>query len=78
MAYFKNYSWEGKGHRPATLAAGVVGPAYVERLKRGGFAGPLCLHVEYLPEAAPKDEAYLRAAVAASRADLATLRAWWG
>ena len=78
MAYFKNFSWEGKGHRPATLAEGVVGPAYVERLKQGGFAGPVCLHVEYLPEGAAKDEAYLRRAVATSRADLATLRGWWG
>ncbi|MEY3773048.1 MAG: hypothetical protein RL067_1062 [Verrucomicrobiota bacterium] len=78
MAYFKNFTWEGKGHRPAALADGVVGPAYVERLKRAGFAGPVCLHVEYLPEKAPKDEAYLRQAVAASRRDLATLRGWWG
>ncbi|MEN9814846.1 MAG: hypothetical protein RLZZ412_828, partial [Verrucomicrobiota bacterium] len=40
MAYFKNFAWEGKGHRSVALADGVVGPAYVDRLKRGGFAGP--------------------------------------
>lgn len=78
MAYFKNFAWEGKGHRSVALADGVVGPAYVDRLKRGGFAGPVCLHVEYLPEGSPKDAAYLKRAVAASRADLATLRGWWG
>jgi sugar phosphate isomerase/epimerase len=77
MAYFKNFVWEGKGHRPTTLAEGVVGRAYVERLKRSGFQGPVCLHVEYLPEGAPKDAAYLKQAVATSRADLATLREWW-
>lgn len=78
MAYFKNFAWEGKGHRSVALADGVVGPAYVDRLKRGGFAGPVCLHVEYLPEGSPKDAAYLKRAVAASQADLATLRGWWG
>lgn len=77
MAYFKNFAWEGKGHRPTTLADGVVGRPYVERLKRSGFQGPVCLHVEYLPEGAPKDAAYLKQAVATSRADLATLRDWW-
>jgi sugar phosphate isomerase/epimerase len=77
MAYFKNFAWEGKGHRPTTLADGVVGRPYVERLKRSGFAGPVCLHVEYLPENTPKDTAYLKQAVATSRADLATLREWW-
>lgn len=77
MAYFKNFAWEGKGHRPATLADGVVGRPYVERLRRSGFTGPVSLHVEYLPENGPKDAAYLKQAIATSRADLATLREWW-
>jgi sugar phosphate isomerase/epimerase len=77
MAYFKNFAWEGKGHRPVPLADGVVGRPYVDRLRRAGYAGPLCLHVEYLPEGVPKDAAYLKEAVASSRRDLAALRSWW-
>jgi sugar phosphate isomerase/epimerase len=78
MAYFKNFAWAGKGHRPAPLAEGVVGRPYVDRLQRSGFAGPICLHVEYLPEGTVKDAAYIKEAVATSRQDLATLRGWWG
>jgi len=77
MAYFKNFAWEGKGHRAVALADGVVGRTYVERLRHVGFAGPVCLHVEHLSEGGPKDAAYLKQAIASSRADLATLRDWW-
>jgi len=75
MAFFKNFAWEGKGHKPAPLGEGVVGKAYVTQLKAGGFQGPVCLHVEHL-KARMKDPGYLELAIAATRKDLATLREW--
>ncbi len=77
MAFFKNFSWEGRGHKPAPLGEGVVGKAYVDQLKSLGYAGPVCLHIEHL-KGKSKDPGYLAAAIEATRKDLATLRSWWG
>ncbi len=76
MAFFKNFVWEGKGHRTAPLSEGVVGKAYVNQLKAGGYTGPVCLHVEYL-KGNINDPGYLENAIAATQADIATLREWW-
>jgi len=76
MAYFKNFNWEGKGHKPVPLAEGIVGRDYVSLLKKSGFRGPVSLHVEYL-KGRVTDAAYLETAVAATKRDLATLREWW-
>ena len=75
MAFFKNFAWEGKGHKPAPLAEGVVGKAYVDQLKAGGYTGPVCLHVEHL-KAKMKDPGYLEIAMEGTRKDLETLRSW--
>jgi sugar phosphate isomerase/epimerase len=76
MAFFKNFVWEGKGHRPAALGDGVVGKPYVDQLKTLGYRGPVCLHIEHL-KGKVKDPGYLEAAIEATRKDLATLRSWW-
>jgi sugar phosphate isomerase/epimerase len=76
VANFKNFVWQGKGHRDAPLGEGVVGKAYVDMLKATGFRGPVTLHVEYL-EGLTKEEGYLDEAIAATRRDLAVLKSWW-
>jgi sugar phosphate isomerase/epimerase len=76
MAFFKNFSWEGKTHRPAALGEGIVSKSYVEQLKRQGYDGPVCLHVEHLTGGV-KDSGYLPKAIEATRLDLAILREWW-
>ena len=76
MAYFKNFTWDAKSHHSVPLAEGIVGPAYVNRLKASGYAGPVSLHVEYL-QGSLKDANYLAEATKATRQDLATLRQWW-
>jgi sugar phosphate isomerase/epimerase len=78
MAYFKNFRWKGRAVDSCPLAAGVIDAGYVKMLKASRYQGPVCLHVEYLPEGSLKDATYLKRAVAASRQDLATLRGWWG
>jgi sugar phosphate isomerase/epimerase len=77
MAFFKNFAWEGKGHKPAPLGEGVVGKSYVDQLKVFGYQGPVCLHIEHL-KGKLKDPDYLDSAVEATRKDLETLRSWLG
>ena len=76
MALFKNFMWEGKGHKPAPLGEGVVGKPYVDQLKKLGYNGPVCLHVEYLKGKA-SDPEYLKSAIEATKRDIAVLREWW-
>jgi sugar phosphate isomerase/epimerase len=75
MAFFKNFVWDGKGHKPAALGEGVVGKSYVDQLKAGGFSGPVCLHIEHV-KGKINDPGYMEAAIEATRKDLATLRSW--
>ena len=76
MAYFKNFRWKGRAVDSCPLADGIIDAGYVKMLKASRYQGPVCLHVEYL-KGAPGDPGYLDHAIEASRADLATLRAWW-
>lgn len=78
VANFKNFVWESgpKGHKPAPLGEGVVTKAYVEQLKKLNWAGPVCLHVEYL-EGKITDSGYLEKAIAATKKDMETLKSWW-
>lgn len=75
MAFFKNFAWEGKGHKPAPLGEGVVGKSYVDQLKTFGFTGAVCLHIEHL-KGKLKDPDYLESAIEGTRKDLAVLRSW--
>ena len=76
MAYFKNFRWKGRAVDSCPLAEGLIDAGYVKLLKASRYQGPVCLHVEYL-KGAIGDPGYLDHAIEASRADLATLRAWW-
>jgi sugar phosphate isomerase/epimerase len=76
VANFKNFRWDGKGHKDVPLGDGVVGKDYVDMLKATSFAGPVSLHVEYL-QGSVKDQGYLEAALAATRRDLELLKSWW-
>lgn len=76
MAYFKNFRWQGRVVEPCPLADGLVEAGYVKLLRTSAYQGPVCLHVEHL-KGAVGEPGYLEKAIAASRADLATLRSWW-
>jgi hypothetical protein len=53
-----------------------VGKDSVSLLRKSGYAGPVCLHVEYL-KGKVTDPGALQAAIEATRKDFATLRQWW-
>jgi sugar phosphate isomerase/epimerase len=76
MVYFKSFQWQGRVPAGCPLAEGVVGPDSVALLRKSGYAGPVCLHVEYL-KGKVTDPGALKAAVDASRKDFATLKEWW-
>jgi len=76
IAYFKNFMWDGKSHKPASLGEGVVGKEYVDALKKTDYTGPVSLHIEYL-KGGPKDEGYLKEAMAVTKRDMEVLKSWW-
>jgi hypothetical protein len=55
------------------LAEGNVGKDSVALLRKSGYSGPVCLHVEYLKGKVTEPGA-LKAAVEATRKDFATLK----
>jgi len=76
MVYFKNFAWQGRVPEGCPLADGVVGKDAVALVRKSGYAGPVCLHVEYL-KGKVTDPGALKIATEATRKDLATLKAWW-
>jgi len=76
MVYFKNFAWQGRVPEGCPLAEGAVGKDAVALVRKSGFAGPVCLHLEYL-KGAITDPGALKAAIEATRKDFATLREWW-
>lgn len=76
MVYFKNFTWQGRVPVGCPLAEGVVAKDSVALLRKSGYAGPVCLHVEYLKGKA-MDAGALKVALDATRKDLATLKEWW-
>jgi sugar phosphate isomerase/epimerase len=76
MVYFKNFTWQGRVPVGCPLAEGVVAKDSVALLRKSGYAGPVCLHVEYLKGKAT-DAGALKVALDATRKDLATLKEWW-
>lgn len=77
VAYFKDFAWDGKGHKSVPLGQGVVNREYVNTLKKTAYTGPVSLHVEYLTGDI-KTPGYLKTALEATKRDLATLNEWWG
>jgi len=76
MAYFKDFTWKGRVPEGCPLGAGQVAPESVSRLREAGFAGPVCLHVEYL-KGSVSDSSHVKEAVEATRRDFEVLRRWW-
>lgn len=76
MAYFKDFAWKGRVPEGCPLGAGQVAPESVSRLREAGFAGPVCLHVEYL-KGSVSDSSHVKEAVEATRRDFDVLRRWW-
>jgi hypothetical protein len=58
------------------LSEGTVGKDAVALLRKSAYAGPVCLHVEYL-KGKVTDPGALKEAIVATRKDFATLRQWW-
>jgi sugar phosphate isomerase/epimerase len=76
MVYFKNFKWQGKVPAGCPLSEGMVSKDAVSMLRKSGYAGPVCLHVEYL-KGKVTDAGALKMAVDATRKDFATLKEWW-
>ena len=76
MVYFKNFTWQGRVPVGCPLADGVVAKDSVALLRKSGYAGPVCLHVEYL-KGKVTDAGALKVALEATRKDFSTLKEWW-
>jgi len=48
--YVKDFTWDGRRPRNVPLGEGQVDPRFFRFLKETDFAGPISLHVEYLPD----------------------------
>ena len=68
--YVKDFVWEGKKPENVPLGTGRVDKSFFTQLRKADFAGPISLHVEYLPEAGVAEN------LAAMKNDLATLKSW--
>jgi sugar phosphate isomerase/epimerase len=76
-AYFKDFRWEGRQHRPTPLGEGIIDRNFIATLKKDNFAGPISLHIEYI-EGRIEDSDYLKRALEATKRDMETLKSWWG
>jgi sugar phosphate isomerase/epimerase len=68
--YVKDFVWDKGKVKDVPLGDGQVDRNFFKMLRESGFAGPICLHVEYLD--AKKEDVLSNA----FSKDLATLRAW--
>ena len=66
--YVKDFVWSGRKPENVPLGKGQVDPNFFKMLARSPFAGPISLHVEYLPKAGTEKN------VEALRSDLKTLK----
>jgi sugar phosphate isomerase/epimerase len=64
----KDYVWDGPKSRHVALGKGRVDPKFFGLLNGSKFAGPISVHVEYLPKAGAAEN------LQALKSDLATLR----
>lgn len=66
----KDFTWKDRKSQHAPLGQGLVDPKFFKTLKQTDFAGPITVHVEYLPKGTAAEN------LAAIKADFATLRQW--
>jgi sugar phosphate isomerase/epimerase len=69
MVYVKDFFWDKSEVKEVPLGEGIVDHKFFPMLRDTGYAGPICLHVEYLE--GRKNQAPLETAF---RKDLATLK----
>jgi sugar phosphate isomerase/epimerase len=64
----KDFRWNGRKSQHVPLGQGQVDPKYFKMLQQTDFAGPVSVHVEYLPKGSAQEN------LEALKADFATLR----
>jgi sugar phosphate isomerase/epimerase len=70
--FVKDFDWDGRRARHVPLGQGRVDPKFFSMLNSSGFAGPISVHVEYLPRGGAAANAQ------ALKTDFATLQRWLG
>jgi sugar phosphate isomerase/epimerase len=68
--YVKDFVWDGKKPRNVPLGTGRIDRRFFTQLRQANFAGPISLHVEYLPKARVAEN------LIAIKKDVATLKNW--
>jgi sugar phosphate isomerase/epimerase len=66
----KDYRWNARKSQHMPLGKGEVDPKFFKMLRQSDFAGPVSVHVEYLPKAGVAEN------LAAIKTDFATLLEW--
>ena len=66
----KDFRWKERKSQHAPLGKGEIDPRFFKMLQQTEFAGPVSVHVEYLPKGTVQEN------LAAIKADFATLREW--
>lgn len=66
----KDFRWNVRKSQHVPLGTGQVDPKFFKMVRRSDFAGPISVHVEYLPQGDAT------ANLAALKTDFATLRGW--
>ena len=71
--YVKDFAWKGGTVDWRPLGEGYLPAQPFDQVIRGGFAGPISQHGEYLDRSRPDS---VKRHIAAIRSDLKTLRSW--
>jgi sugar phosphate isomerase/epimerase len=66
----KDFRWNGRRSEHVPLGEGQVDPKFFKMLRQTDFAGPISVHVEYLPKADAQEN------LAALKRDLERLKKW--
>ncbi len=66
----KDFTWRDRKSQHAPLGKGDVDPIFFQMLRKTDFAGPVSVHVEYLPKGTVQEN------MTALKTDFATLRQW--
>lgn len=48
--YMKDFDWAGRRDKHVPFGSGRVDPLFFDSIRHEGFAGPISIHVEYLPK----------------------------
>jgi sugar phosphate isomerase/epimerase len=66
----KDFRWNGRKSQHVPLGTGQVDPKFFQMVRKSDFAGPISVHVEYLPQGDAAEN------LTALKTDLTTLRGW--